>query len=70
MEGAKLKDIQQEKPVCYCGRCMGEVYQGECTYLFEGKEICEDCMREELDRLLEKDLKFLASIIGIELRLV
>jgi len=61
-----LPDAQQEPPVCHCGRCGGEIYREECAYLFEGKEICSDCLRTEIDRLLGRDLNSLAEMLQVD----
>ena len=34
------------KPVCRCGECGCDIYEGNYFYDFDGDIVCEDCERE------------------------
>ena len=31
------------KPVCRCGECGGDIYEGNDFYDFDGDIVCDDC---------------------------
>lgn len=46
-----------------CDGCREEIYEGEKIYLSEGRRLCGDCLKMELDEL---SLSELAELLGIE----
>ena len=58
-------DPQQEAPAAFCRRCRGEVYRGETLYFWEGRPICPDCFRLEVQRLLDTSPLLLAQDLGV-----
>ena len=40
------QEIDDERPVCFCEKCNGEIYQGEDYYYIAEMNICEDCIAD------------------------
>lgn len=59
-------DPPADKVLCYCGRCLGEIYDGE-SYGIDGngKCVCIDCAENEFNGLTS-DEKFIA--LSMEVR--
>ena len=55
-----LRDAQDETPAAYCYRCGGEVWQEEYRVRWDGRWICPDCFRAEVERMLDEEPKQLA----------
>lgn len=61
-------DRQDCGPVCLCGRCAGEMYDGECGYLWEGRQVCVDCFKAVVTAWLEEAVQEVACALGVESR--
>lgn len=61
-----IRDAQEETAVATCQRCHGEIYRDEATYIWEGKEICLDCLKAAITAMLEDNPVQLANEIGLE----
>ena len=55
-----LRDAQDETPAAYCHRCGGEVWREEYRVRWDGRWICPDCFRAEVERMLDEEPKQLA----------
>ncbi|MCD7838040.1 MAG: hypothetical protein LUG65_03935 [Clostridiales bacterium] len=38
-------DRQQDRPVCHCEACGGEIYAGETYYIFRDQTLCDTCVQ-------------------------
>lgn len=63
-----LRDPQDVPPITHCGRCGGEVYNGEQIFFSNEKWICPDCFRSEIEELLRSNPVFLADTLLMEHR--
>lgn len=63
-----LEDGQSRRPACFCAHCAGELYPGETGYVWEGRQICPDCFRLEVNRWLEEAAREVAWALGVETR--
>ena len=61
-------DRQTQAPAALCGRCRGEVYRHELLFVLDGTELCPDCFRQRVLRLLEESPAQLALLLGAETR--
>lgn len=41
-----MQDKQQARPVCWCERCGGEIYDVEDAYFVADEMLCYECMME------------------------
>lgn len=41
-----MQDKQQARPVCWCERCGGEIYDAEGIWVIADETLCYDCMKE------------------------
>lgn len=48
-----LRDSQEDRPVCLCPKCGGEVYHGEKLFEWDGRKVCLDCFKHEVVSWLE-----------------
>ena len=62
-----LRDQQNAEPRAHCDRCGGEVYESETMFLSEGKWLCPDCFRAEIESMLNTPL-LLADALMIDYR--
>ena len=60
-----LRDSQQDKVVCWCHRCSGEVYENENLYIWEGKRICLDCFKAVIAAWLEESPGEVAAVLDV-----
>ena len=44
------------QPDCVCDGCLGEFYGDEELYRFDGRILCGDCLREEIEDLSIREL--------------
>lgn len=51
--------------VGYCFRCKGEIYQGEPTIIEDGKRMCVDCFRANVESILRCSPAILAECMGM-----
>ena len=51
------------EPDCICSACLGELYGDEEVYRFDGRILCGDCLREEIEDL---SIRELAEIIDAD----
>lgn len=51
--------LEQKEPYCYEASCKHEVYEGEAVYLWDGEEICADCLEEKIDALSYEEIAYL-----------
>lgn len=65
-----LRDEQDCAPVGRCGRCAGEIYEGENVYNWEGREICPDCFKAVIAAWLNEDANGLAAALEVVTRLL
>lgn len=65
-----LRDEQDSAPVGWCGRCAGEIYEGERVYNWEGRDICPDCFRAVIGRWLQEDTGGLAAALEVVTRML
>lgn len=58
-------DIQapEDKVICFCSHCNGEIYEGETFGVNEDKAICSDCINDIFERL---PLEMRFAIVGYE----
>lgn len=61
-----LRDSQDETPVAHCEKCGGEVYNNETMFLSDGKWLCSDCFRAEIEHILSASPGFIADALMIE----
>lgn len=61
-----LTDLQVEEPVCWCGRCKGEVYSGESVFRWEKQRICADCFKHAVAAWLEESPLEVAGELSVE----
>ena len=61
-----LRDAQDETPAAYCHRCGGEVWWEEYRVRWNGKWICPDCFRAEVERMLDEEPKQLADALQLD----
>ena len=59
----RLEPPRPPEPDCICSACLGEFYGDEEVYLFDGRILCEDCLREEIKDL---PIRELAEIIDAD----
>ena len=52
----RLEPPRPPEPDCICSVCLGELYGDEEVYLFDGRILCEDCLREEIKDLSIREL--------------
>lgn len=60
------REAQEEPAAAWCQRCKQEIYTGEQKYLWEGKWVCEDCLRAAVERMLRESPAQLALEMGLE----
>ena len=63
-----LRDSQGAAPAARCGRCGGEVYKNERMFRSDGKWLCIDCFRAEIESMLRSNPVFLADVLLMEHR--
>lgn len=63
-----MRDSQDTMPAARCGRCGGEVYKNETMFLSEGKWLCPDCFRAEIESILRNSPARLADALLMEHR--
>ena len=61
-----LRDAQDETPAAYCHRCGGEVWREEYRVRWDGKWICPDCFRAEVERMLDEEPEALADALQLD----
>lgn len=61
-------DAQDRPTAAACGKCRGEVYAGETQYLYEGRWLCSDCFKAEIESILARDPRTLALALDLEMR--
>lgn len=61
-------DRQDRPTAAACARCRGEIYPGETAYLYEGRWLCPDCFKAEIEKILRQDPRTLALALGLELQ--
>lgn len=47
----EYKTPPEEKNVTYCEDCENEHYAGESLYLWDGKWLCSECVKDDLLRM-------------------
>ena len=52
----RLEPQRPPEPDCICSACLGEFYGDEEVYRFDGRILCEDCLREEIKDLSIREL--------------
>lgn len=60
-------DRQDSSPAGACPRCGGEVWSGEILYRWEGRPVCEDCLKAAVSALLEEDPRQVALEMGLDM---
>lgn len=63
-----LEDLQSIPSACACGRCGGELYPGEASYLWDNRQTCLDCFKAEVKAWLEVAATEVATALGVETR--
>lgn len=63
-------DAQATGAVCLCQRCGGELYPGETSFLWDGKQMCTDCFRAAVAAWLGEAAQEAAQALGVETRMV
>lgn len=61
-----LRDSQDASPAAHCDKCGGEVYNNETMFLSDGKWLCSDCFRAEIESILESNPGFIADALMME----
>lgn len=61
-----LRDEQEERPVCRCPGCGGEVYAGEWLTEWEGRFLCPDCFANRLESWLNLAPNEVAAALGLD----
>ena len=61
-----LRDSQEDRPICLCPGCGGEVYAGEDLFEWEGKKVCVDCFKEEICLWVERSPRQAAEAMGFD----
>ena len=52
----RLEPPRPPEPDCICSACLGELYGDEEVYRFDGRILCSDCLREEIEDLSIREL--------------
>ena len=52
----RLEPPRPPEPDCICSACLGELYGDEEVYRFDGRILCGDCLREEIEELSIREL--------------
>lgn len=52
----RLEPPRPPEPDCICSACLGELYGDEEVYRFDGRILCGDCLREEIEDLSIREL--------------
>ena len=52
----RLEPLRPPEPDCICAACLGELYGDEEVYRFDGRILCGDCLREEIEDLSIREL--------------
>ena len=52
----RLEPSRPPEPDCICSACLGEVYGDEEVDRFDGRIVCGDCLREEIEDLSIREL--------------
>ena len=52
----RLEPPRPPEPDCICSACLGELYGDEEVYRFDGRILCGDCLREEIEDLPIREL--------------
>ena len=52
----RLEPPRPPDPDCICSACLGELYGDEEVYRFDGRILCGDCLREEIEDLSIREL--------------
>ena len=52
----RLEPPRPPEPDCICSVCLGELYGDEEVYRFDGRILCGDCLREEIEDLSIREL--------------
>ena len=52
----RLEPPRPPEPDCICFACLGEFYGDEEVYRFDGRILCGDCLREEIEDLSIREL--------------
>lgn len=66
MSYTALRDVQEDMPVAYDAD-RNEIYYGETTYIWEGREVVTETFQAAIRRLVEKSPQQLALDLGIEM---
>ena len=61
-----LRDVQEDRPVCLCQSCGGEVYAGETLFEWSGKRVCVDCFKRNVSLWLELSPEQVANALGFD----
>ena len=61
-----LRDSQEDRPLCRCQKCGGEVYAGETLFEWEGKKVCVDCFRYAMGVWLKDCPEQVADALGFD----
>ena len=59
----RLEPPRPPEPDCICSACLGELYGDEEVYRFDGRILCGDCLREEIEDL---SIRELAAIVDAD----
>ena len=52
----RLEPPRLPEPDCICSACLGELYGDEEVYRFDGRILCGDCLREEIEELSIREI--------------
>ena len=52
----RLEPPMPLEPDCICAACLGELYGAEEVFRFDGRILCGDCLREEIEDLSIREL--------------
>lgn len=61
------RDVQEEAPAAHCEHCKQEIYPNDRRYLWEGRWVCEDCLRSAVERELRERPEQVALELGLDI---
>ena len=61
-----LRDSQEDRPVCRCPKCGGEVDALENLFEWDGKKLCSDCFKNKVRLWLELSPEQVANALGFD----
>lgn len=56
----------EERPVCQCGKCQGEVWHGEKMIVVDDKTVCTDCFEDMITTMARRNTAMLAELFGYD----